>query len=79
MLRWRGAGTRIPPYDLCEHSGLSGNDRAASGSANITPRLQRCLAAGSIESELMPLDETVALASTLDAIRAQIGVAFPDD
>jgi predicted dehydrogenase len=41
--------------------------------------VHRLLAAGSTESRVMPLDETIALASTLDAIRAQIGVAYPDE
>jgi len=27
----------------------------------------------------MPLDESIALASTLDAIRAQIGLVFPGE
>lgn len=41
--------------------------------------VHRLLAAGSTESRFMPLDETIALASTLDAIRAQIGVSYPDE
>jgi predicted dehydrogenase len=41
--------------------------------------VHRCLAAGETESTVMPLDETIVLASTLDAIRAQIGLVFPDE
>jgi predicted dehydrogenase len=41
--------------------------------------VHRCLAAGQLESEVMPLDGTVELASTLDAIRAQIGLVFPGE
>jgi predicted dehydrogenase len=41
--------------------------------------VHRCLAAGRQESEVMPLDESVALASTLDAVRAQIGLVFPGE
>jgi predicted dehydrogenase len=41
--------------------------------------VHRCLAAGTTESSVMPLDESVAMAGTLDAIRAQIGVVYPGD
>jgi predicted dehydrogenase len=41
--------------------------------------VHRCLAGGRLESPLMPLDETVAIASVLDEIRRQIGVVYPDD
>ena len=41
--------------------------------------VHRCLAAGRQESDVMPLDESIALATTLDAIRAQIGVVFPGE
>jgi predicted dehydrogenase len=41
--------------------------------------VQRCLESGLIESERMPLDETLVLMSTLDAIRRQIGLQFPDE
>jgi predicted dehydrogenase len=34
--------------------------------------VHRCLAEGLTESPVMPLDETIALASTLDAINAQV-------
>jgi predicted dehydrogenase len=41
--------------------------------------VHRCLAAGETESATMTLDETLALAGTLDAIRAQIGLLFPGE
>jgi predicted dehydrogenase len=41
--------------------------------------VNRCLDAGKIESPVMPLNETLALASTLDAIRSQIGLVFPGE
>jgi len=41
--------------------------------------VHRCLAVGRRESDVMPLDESIALASTLDAIRAQIGLVFPGE
>jgi predicted dehydrogenase len=41
--------------------------------------VHRCLEAGLLESDRMPLDESVAIAETLDAIRAQIGVRYPGE
>lgn len=39
----------------------------------------RCLRAGRLESEVMPLDESVAVMQTLDRIREQIGLVFPGE
>jgi hypothetical protein len=39
--------------------------------------VHRCLAAGATESQVMPLDESVALMAILDDIRAQVGVTYP--
>jgi predicted dehydrogenase len=39
----------------------------------------RCLAAGALESELLPLDETVAIMRTLDEVRSQIGLVYPQE
>jgi predicted dehydrogenase len=41
--------------------------------------VNRCLAEGKTESDVMSLDETLALARTLDDIRRQIGLAFPGE
>ncbi len=41
--------------------------------------VHRCLDDGKTESPTMPLDETIALASALDEIRAQIGLVFPGE
>jgi hypothetical protein len=41
--------------------------------------VQRYVSNGLTESPVMPLDETVALMSTLDAIRSQIGLFFPGE
>jgi len=40
--------------------------------------VHRCLADGRTESAVVPLDETVALAESMDAIREQIGLRFPE-
>jgi predicted dehydrogenase len=39
--------------------------------------VMRCLREGKLESAVMPLDETLALMQTLDAIRAQWGFKYP--
>ncbi len=39
----------------------------------------RCLQAGLLESELMPLDESLALMRTMDDIRAQWGLYYPGE
>ncbi len=41
--------------------------------------VHRCIAAGLLESPVMPVDETIAIAGTLDTIRAQIGLRYPDE
>lgn len=41
--------------------------------------VMRCLRAGKLESNLMPLEETLAIMETLDAIRAQWGLKYPMD
>jgi predicted dehydrogenase len=39
--------------------------------------VMRCLRAGRLESEVMPLDETLAIMNTMDQIRAQWGLRYP--
>jgi predicted dehydrogenase len=41
--------------------------------------VHRCLSEGLVESPIMPLDETLDLAATLDDIRAQLGVVYPGE
>lgn len=40
---------------------------------------QRCLRDGRLESEVMPFDQTLSLARTMDDIRGQIGVVYPGE
>ena len=37
----------------------------------------RCVAAGKTESDIMPLDESLSVVRTMDAIRAQWGLKYP--
>lgn len=39
--------------------------------------VMRCLREGKLESDAMPLDETLAVMGTMDEIRAQIGLKYP--
>ncbi len=41
--------------------------------------VHRCLAEGRTESSGVPLNESIALATTLDAIRGQIGMVYPGE
>ena len=41
--------------------------------------VHRCLSEGRTESDVMPLNETLALARDLDEIRRQIGLVFPGE
>jgi predicted dehydrogenase len=41
--------------------------------------VHRCLADGLLESPIMPLDETLSIARTLDVIRAQLGLRYPGE
>jgi hypothetical protein len=38
-----------------------------------------CVRAGKLESDVMPLDETLALMRTMDAIRSQSGLKYPTE
>ncbi|MFF6984288.1 Gfo/Idh/MocA family protein [Streptomyces sp. NPDC008343] len=39
----------------------------------------RCIAAGRLESDLMPLDETLRMMHVLDGIRRDLGITFPGE
>jgi predicted dehydrogenase len=41
--------------------------------------VHRCLAGGLTESPVMPLDESVTIAGTLDAVRAELGISYPGE
>ena len=76
----------VPPF-------MHAPDHLVVGAAGVTERIEvpwegeglrfqavevhRCVRAGLTESPVMPLDETLALAGTLDAVRAEVGLAYP--
>lgn len=41
--------------------------------------VMRCLIEGKLESSLMPLDESLSIMQTMDTIRAQWGLVYPDE
>jgi len=55
--------------EIFDHEGLVYQAAAAA----------RSIASGALESELMPLAETVAIMETMDEIRRQVGVSFPGE
>ncbi|MBN2584249.1 MAG: Gfo/Idh/MocA family oxidoreductase [Planctomycetes bacterium] len=72
---WRGS-----KMSLC----LRGKDEqlihlphACNGYEGEAAEVGRCLRAGRTESDVMPLDETLAVMRTLDRIRAQWGMTYP--
>jgi predicted dehydrogenase len=78
----------LPAFMHCpDHlvvGGAGGTERidapwAPEGLSHEAAEVQRCLRAGETESPLMPLDESLALAGTLDAVRAQIGLTYPGE
>jgi hypothetical protein len=41
--------------------------------------MHRCLREGQIESPVMPLDETLEIMRTMDALRVQWGLKYPGE
>ncbi len=71
---WQGKGLTVKRGDNeesfdCPYEGNGYNCEAQA--------VMDCLKAGELESEVMPLDETVAVMETLDEIRSQWGLKYP--
>jgi predicted dehydrogenase len=68
-------GKRVgTPEDLVGEEEVVG-----AGYGNEILEVHRCLAAGLLESPLVPHAQTVALMRQMDALRAQVGVVYPGD
>jgi predicted dehydrogenase len=52
---------------------------AGNGYQFEAAEVMACLRAGKLESDLMPLDETLSIMETMDTIRAQWGLRFPGE
>ncbi|MBK8047060.1 MAG: Gfo/Idh/MocA family oxidoreductase [Anaerolineales bacterium] len=48
-----------------------------NGYSHEALEVARCVRAGILESPIMPLDETIAIMQTLDAIRTNLGIHYP--
>ncbi|MCA0758475.1 Gfo/Idh/MocA family oxidoreductase [Paenibacillus sp. N4] len=55
------------------------DDREAKGYAFEAEEAMSCLREGKLESAVMPVEETLAIMGTLDAIRKQWGLRYPAD
>ena len=53
--------------------------QTGNGYAWQAREVNRCLLTGQLESDLMPLNETVQVLETMDEIRHQIGMYYPDE
>jgi hypothetical protein len=49
------------------------------GMQHEAAEVMRCMRAGELESDVLPLDETLAIMETLDEIRRQIGLVYPNE
>ena len=65
VVLWDGTVTQYP------------NTYLGHGLREQAVEMARVVAAGALESPLMPWDQTVAVMKTIDAIREQIGLRFP--
>ena len=52
---------------------------AGNGYQYEAAEVMACLRAGKLESDLMPLDETLSIMETMDTIRAQWGLRYPGE
>ena len=58
---------------------LSAADATRASLKHEAIEVMRCLRAGETESPLVPLDGTLAVMRTLDAVRDRIGVRYPGE
>jgi len=49
------------------------------GMQHEAAEVMRCIRAGKLESDVLPLHETLAIMETLDEIRRQIGLVYPGE
>lgn len=70
----------VPSVTVTRRDGsVEGGDepRESHGLRYEAAEVVRCLREGLLESDLMPLDETVSIMGTLDEVRRQIGLVYP--
>ncbi len=52
---------------------------AGNGYTHEAAEVGECLRAGKLESDVMPLDETLSVMTTLDELRSQCGLTYPSE
>ncbi len=74
---------RVPHFFDPDHLILNGDtvrvEHAGNGYNYEAEEVQRLVRAGMLESEILPLDESLEIVRTLDRIRAQWGLRYPAD
>jgi len=76
---WRGTTLSVYRQAGPEDAEVIDAPYESNGYNYEAAEVMRCLRAGRLESEVMPLDETVQLMESLDAVRAQIGLKYPGE
>jgi len=74
---WKGA-----PFELTREDGSAASwarPYAGNGYQFEAAHVMRCLREGRTESPVMPLDESLTLLQTMDALRAEWGVTYPQE
>jgi predicted dehydrogenase len=72
----RPEGLTFTPYDG-EPQRFAYPQQEGNGYQYEAIEVGRCLRAGLLESPVMPLDESITIMETLDALRSQWGVRYP--
>ena len=80
-----GGSIHVPQFWHATHATLRVDDQAPltvadkAGYQFEAAEVMSCLRAAKTESEIMPLDETLAIARTMDETRRVIGLTYPMD
>ncbi len=74
---WRGTQVTVGPAGDSEKSTTFDLPFEGNGYNCEAAEVMRCIREGRLESDVMPLDETLELMETLDAARAQWGLEYP--
>jgi predicted dehydrogenase len=74
---WRGTALTLWRQPGPDGGAVIEAPMAGNGYNYEAAEVMRCIRAGKPESEIMPLEETLALMMTLDVIRDQWGLVYP--
>ncbi len=74
---WRGTGVSLFHRPVQAADIALDLPHSSNGYEYEAAEVMACLRAGRLESAIMPLDETLSIMQTLDAVRAQWGLKYP--